>query len=124
MIQIVSTLPHLWSIVPLLPHYATHTAGYIHVIGVSTVLSILYHATEESNLLLTILDYACAGVWGLYDLYLGYTYTSPETLLTIVGLNAASFLFNQLLPEMHSLWHLLNASKSYWVSSAIAAALV
>ena len=126
MYLIISTLPHFCSIVPLLPYYKTHTFHYTHVIAVSTLLSILYHLTEESNRIITTADCCMACIWFLFDLHFGHTFRSSTIRSKIVYINLTSFLVHTCIPYdstyilYHSIWHILNASKSYYVSLLIA----
>jgi hypothetical protein len=123
MYLVLSTLPHLFSIVPLLKYYKEYTAEYIHIIVASTLFFVLYHVYEEANLTITVLDYACAALWLMYDIYMGYTYT--DTLSIILLGNTITFLINIQIPYtadypiVHSLWHFTNAYKSFYVSSLI-----
>ena len=123
MYLVISTLPHLFSILPLLPYYEHYTKGYIHIIVLSTLFSILYHYYEEANPVITFLDYACAALWLLYDIQMGYTYT--DTLSIILLGNTITFLINIQIPYTeeytlsHSVWHFINAYKSFYVSSLI-----
>ena len=115
---------------PLTKYYKTHTFGYVNTILVSTVFSILFHIYEESNHSITILDFFCAGLWGLYDVYMGYTYTNQDTLLKIMFLNIGSFLIHTQIPYnvyytlTHSLWHFINAYKCYYISWYIRIGLI
>jgi hypothetical protein len=126
MYLIISTLPHFYSIVPLLPYYSTHTYHYIHVIAASTLLSILYHLTGESNSIITTFDSCIACIWFLFDLHFGHTFRSSTIRSKILYINLTSFLLHACIPYnttyiiYHSIWHILNASKSYYVSSLIA----
>lgn len=126
MYLIISTLPHFYSIIPLLPYYSTHTFHYTHVIAFSTLLSILYHLTGESNSIITTADYSMACIWFLFDLHFGHTFRSSTIRSKILYINLSSFLVHACIPYdstyilYHSTWHILNASKSYYVSSLIA----
>ncbi len=76
MYLVISTIPHFFSILPLIKYYNKYTYGYINIIISSTILSILYHAYKESNRIINFLDYSFAGIWFLYDIYMGYKYTN------------------------------------------------
>lgn len=125
MYLIISTLPHLFSILPLIKYYKSDTFGYINIIFLSTLYSILYHTYEESNYIINMIDYFCAGLWFIYDIYMGYTYTSKKILLNILLLNTMSYFiniqipYNLYYPLNHSLWHFINAYKCYCVSNYI-----
>jgi hypothetical protein len=125
MYLVISTLPHFCSILPLVKYYKSHTFEYINIIFLSTLSSIVYHTYEESNTTITNIDYTCAGLWFIYDIHMGYTHTNTITLYNIVLLNTLSFIiniqipYNLYYPLNHSLWHLINAYKSYCVSNYI-----
>lgn len=116
---ILTTLLHFLSILPLV---STNSILYISVILVSTLLSVLYHLYEESNSWITILDYGMSGVWAFYDTYLGYKY---KLLYKILPTSLISCAINVLIPYnryytlMHSMWHILNAYKSYYIATLL-----
>ena len=122
---IASTLPHYASTLPLKKYYTTVTYGYIHIILVSSTLSIAYHALSESNQIVTFLDYCAAFLWIYYDLRLGSIYCSKADLIKIVGVNILSCGLNSLIvydvqyPVYHSLWHIINSLKAMYVSNLI-----
>ena len=121
-ILIISTISHLCCILPLMSYYRTFAWGYINVVILSVVFSILYHFCEESNRIINIIDYLLAGVWFSYDVYMGVKYGNGCDVVKIVLLNAASFIINIQIPYdlhyymSHSIWHLVNSVKSYCVS--------
>lgn len=125
MYLVISTIPHFCSILPLIKYYKTYTFGYINIILLSTVFSILYHTYEESNYTINNIDFFCAGLWVLYDIYMGYTYTNKKILFKIILLNSVSFIiyiqipYDLYYPLNHSLWHFINAYKCYYVSKYI-----
>lgn len=94
MYLVITSVAHLFSILPIIKYYNTHTCGYINTIILSTTLSILYHTYEESNRVINILDYLCALIWFLYDVYMGYTYTNTNILFNIIFVNATSLIVN------------------------------
>ncbi len=122
---IISTLPHFFSILPIIKYYNKYTYGYINIIILSTTLSILYHTYEESNRIINFLDYSFAGIWFLYDIYMGYKYTNKIVLYKIMLSNSISFLLNTQISHNtyyqfnHSIWHLINAYKCFYVSNII-----
>ena len=129
MYLVISTLPHFYSIVPLVKYYKNQTFGYINTIILSTILSILYHAYGESNHIINTLDYLAATIWFSYDIYIGYTYTNRKTVFKIVLGNGIMFCINTQIAYNsyyilnHSLWHLINAYKCVYVSNHIAMGL-
>ena len=122
MLLVLSTLPHYLSIIPLIPH-RTRFINYINIIIIATSFSILYHATGESNLFITILDYLAAAVWFMYELKFTIVVNAP--LFDMLSMNAFIFFTNIMIPYnqyyiLHSLWHLLNAYKCWRVAFTIA----
>jgi len=118
---ILSTILHFYSIVPLLSNYE-HFTGYIHVIILSTTLSVLYH-TDESNVWIAGLDHLMTFIWFLYDLELGWS--KRFSFFRIIHSNLISFIIYRGSLEMkpyvlyHSLWHLFNAAKCYYVATLL-----
>lgn len=102
-----------------------YTSGHIHVIFLSTSFSILYHATAESHDVIRAIDYCMAFLWFLHELYNAYRFTQRSISKILIS-NFLVFLINAYIPYSrsyrvyHSLWHILNASKSMYVSSVIA----
>lgn len=126
MYVVVSTLPHIFSILPLLKkRQEKSTLGYIYIISLSTLCSILYHMFNETNKIATIADYSFAFLWFLYDIYMGYIYKGPAkyVLTKILAGNATVFLIYLVIPYnksykiFHSLWHIINACKSFYISN-------
>lgn len=115
--DILSTLPHVLCIVPLLNTSCTtctsctHTS-YIRIVLFSTFMSALYHAFNESHPVINAADYTMAFIWFLYDASYGDA--------RILAANAGSFLAHWCAgASYHSMWHLLNATKCYYVSIRI-----
>jgi hypothetical protein len=128
MYLVVSTLPHIFSILPLLKNrQEKSTLGYIYIISLSTLCSILYHMFNETNKIATIADYSFAFLWFLYDIYMGYNYKGPAkyVLTKILAGNATVFFIYLVIPYnksykiFHSFWHIINACKSFYVSNLI-----
>ena len=113
--DIISTLPHVLCIVPLLKTSCTSCTtctSYIRVVLASTCMSVLYHAYNESHPVINAVDYTMAFIWFLYDASYGDA--------RILAANAGSFLAHWCAgASYHSMWHLLNASKCYYVSMRI-----
>jgi hypothetical protein len=129
MYLVISTIPHFCSILPVIKYYRTYTFAYIHIIVISTVFSILYHIYEESNYTINTIDYSFACLWFVYDIWMGYIYTNKKILCKIILLNTVSFIIHIQIPYNlyyilnHSLWHFINAYKSYYVSNYIGMSL-
>jgi hypothetical protein len=119
---IISTLPHYLAIYPVVSVYKTYTSEYIHTILVSSTLSILYHAYEESNPIVTVLDYCAAFVWIAYDIKLSIDTKKWNQILFLNGLICIlnlSVIYTKNYVLFHSLWHLLSAAKCFYVSTLI-----
>jgi len=127
MYLILSTLPHFLSIIPLIEYYSTYTFGYCNLIILSTTFSILYHYYQETNKIITLIDYFLAYVWFVYDVYFGYAYTNSFDLVIIIFVNFISFIINIKIPKLmkdsyiinHSIWHIINSCKTIYVSFII-----
>jgi len=125
MYLVISTIPHFYSILPIIKYYKKYTYGYINIIVLSTVLSILYHTYEESNKIINSLDYFSASIWFLYYIHMGYTYTNKKILFKILFGNMIVFLININIQKNiyyqlnHTIWHFINAYKCFYVSNLI-----
>jgi len=126
---IISTLPHYFSIFPVMSFYNSHTFGYINTIVVSTTFSILYHTYEESNYEIMFFDYLLAFLWSTYEMYFSAVYFGPVATVDILFLNCVLLMWNKSIGYNnyyifnHSVWHFANAFKCFYVSSLIKQAL-
>jgi len=121
---ILTTIPHFYSILPLVKYYRTFAHNYINIIVLSSTFSILYHASKESNAAIATADYFLALLWFSYDIYLGYTHTTPFTQSKIILGNLIIFFINTQISNKnytinHSIWHILSACKSFYVSKLL-----
>jgi hypothetical protein len=128
-ILIATTLTHLFSIIPLKNFYNTHTFHYINTIILSTLFSIIYHETKESNQLITAIDYILAAVWFFHDIRFAILMDRRDSFLLfynncIVCLLNYSIPYNKYYIILHSTWHILNAYKAYYNSRLIESYLV
>jgi len=107
----LSTIPHYLSSIPVRKNYT-----YRNIICISSTLSIAYHIYD--NKIITFLDYFMAFVWGVYDVKLGLHY---KLLKPILFLNLLIFIININISSNlhHSIWHLLSASKCYYISNLV-----
>lgn len=123
MYLIISTLPHFLSIIPIKKYYRSSAFSYINIIILSSTFSILYHYYEQSNTFINVLDYFFAMLWVIYDIKL--TYKTP-LIYKVLFANCAMFLINIKIEYdtnyslLHSLWHLLNAGKCFYISMLLA----
>ena len=112
-ILIITTVPHFLSIIPIICYY--------DIIILSTLFSILYHTNENCNII-GMLDYSLAFVWFLYDINYGFIH---NILGNIIFVNLISFIINYNIKHdknyitYHSIWHIINACKCYYVSILI-----
>jgi len=122
MYLIISTLPHFISIIPIKKYYRSSAFSYINIIILSSTFSILYHYYEQSNTVINVFDYFFAVLWVLYDIKL--TYKTPA-IYKVLFINCAMFIINLKIEYdtnytvSHSLWHLLNASKCFYISTLL-----
>jgi len=115
---VVSTLPHYCACIPLLN---PRMVLYIGVICVSSTFSVLYHLYQESNTVITVLDYCMAGIWVIYDLRM----INPNAKKMYLYLTFILFCinvcipYNEYYPMYHSGWHLLNAGKCLYTTRLV-----
>lgn len=117
MLLAVSTLPHFASILPLYPH---DMYDYKTAILVSSTISVVWHVYGEPLNIVAVLDYLAASQWSYFELKYG-----RENRQKIAALNFAMFVFNIFVlrsgsyPFYHSLWHLTNSAKCFYVATLI-----
>ena len=109
-----------------LPHYLAITAvdskdiTYKFIIFTSTSLSVIWHSTNEQNMIIMFLDYFFALTWFLYEV--DKTFHNDELLTRTILLNFLIFYMNMHIKYNdsyiinHSFWHLLSALKSYYLA--------
>jgi hypothetical protein len=129
MILIISTLPHYLAALPLMDNYFDLTYEYVNTIVAASTLSVLYHYYKESGIIV-IIDYTAAFIWLLYDLYYAWAFGGGETFSRVVAANSLVLMLNWSIEAMnghyallHSIWHLLSATKCYYVSLLIKRAI-
>ena len=108
---VITTLPHY---LPLLLHRPNPDYRYMKLIFLATTLSVAYHLTNESNSLVTALDYLAAAALAYHE-----TKIHKHGLL----LNSILFLTNLMVPVenytfYHSLWHLASVAKTIYISNS------
>ena len=89
-LTVLSTLPHYIAIQPT-AQYQTRDHIYVSIILISTTSSVFYHIYNESNIIITYLDYSMAFIWCLYDIIAGFY---AKKLSIIIPLNAIVFFIN------------------------------
>jgi len=125
MYLILTTLLHLGSILPLIRYDSRPIRLYCIIIVFSTHFSILYHFYEESHPIITMIDYLFAFIWFLSDLSLAYLYPFQQLMIKVVTGNSIVFIINLLIPHnsmyviYHSIWHIINSYKCFYISSCI-----
>jgi hypothetical protein len=107
---VATTVPHYFAI---LLHRPNPDYTYMKLIFLSTTLSVAYHLTDESNLLITALDYLAAATLAYHETK--YTHG--------LLLNSILFLTNLMVPVenytfYHSLWHLASVAKTIYLSNS------
>lgn len=123
---VLTTIPHFFAVTPLYTSIDLNFksgiayAIYPYIITLSTILSILYHWTNEKNKLVSILDHSVAFLWFGFDTYMGFMYAYPNAF-AVLGMNLFIGVLNRCIPDhhymlLHSLWHILSALKAYRVS--------
>jgi hypothetical protein len=127
---ILTTLPHFLSVLPLVPFYLyKEIFWYVNLIIISTILSIIYHIPyPKNNKFITFIDHFFALLWFLFDLYIGYS-ISKTAFIKILMSNTASFFIHQKIDVenyyfLHSIWHLINATKCCYVSYVICVSIL
>ncbi len=120
---VLSTLPHYLAILPLIKNYNNYKR-YIQVIFFSSSMSILYHSYNGVDPMISFADYLMAFVWSMCDIYLGYR-AGRIYLARAIYLNILILLLNLLAETAnnyelaHSCWHILSASKCYFISYSL-----
>jgi hypothetical protein len=107
---ILTTLPHLFAI-------NWNDNIYSMIIITSTSLSILYHLEHEKNINITNIDYVVAGILALYEITIDKKSILLNIILLFINL---SIPYNNNYPLYHSIWHLLSACKTIYMSSLLA----
>lgn len=125
---VLTTLPHFISIFPIFPTTNPDLVLYIIIILTSSIFSVLYHSIQEKSIfykLISLLDYALAFIWFLYDVYLGHI-ISIETMITFIFYNLISYIIHQRCQTgiRHCIWHLINAYKCFYVSEMIRKSII
>jgi len=117
---ILTTMLHYFAITPF-----TKYNNYIRTIIISTTLSILWHLNNEPYGILLFLDYTAAVIWTIYDLYLADRTNNFFVFGLAISYNFIIFslhfliIYKKYYIITHSIWHILSAIKSYYVSKLI-----
>lgn len=120
MILALSTLPHFAAILPLYPH---DMYDYKTAILVSSTTSVVWHVYGEPFNIIAVLDYLAASQWSYFEMKY-----AREDRQKIAALNFAMFVFNLFVLRSnsyvfyHSLWHLTNSAKCFYVATLISRA--
>jgi len=123
---VLTTLPHFISILPILPTKNYDLVWYIIIILTSSILSVLYHSISENlENYISVLDYAMAFIWFLYDVYLGCM-ISMSTMITFIFYNLISYIIHQRCQTgiRHCIWHLINAYKCFYISEMVRKSII
>jgi len=127
-LPILTTMLHYFAIIPIArKNLMEQYSNYILTIILSTTVSILWHINNEPYNLLFFINYVLALTWFLFD----YSYSIKKYnflfFIQIIGWNLIIFTLSiicSIIPYnyyvyAHSLWHILSAIKSYYVSKFI-----
>jgi hypothetical protein len=126
MLLLLTTALHYFAILPhlikyynnILPHY--HRV-YINLIILSTTFSIIWHYYNEPRNILLFFDYYFGFLWFVGDMLWALDLNN----ISIVLLNLGCFFLNININYSnnyvlyHSIWHVINAIKSIYVSYII-----
>ncbi len=105
--------------------YWSPTPTYSIILSASTATSFAWHLTNEKNTALTFLDYSFAGIWFMYDMYLGYPVYEIQRrvwyanyCIFILNISVEYFTHADRLKysTWHSVWHILSAIKVFYVA--------
>jgi hypothetical protein len=120
---VISTLPHYLAIIPIIWKFDISLIYtiYAYTIFLSSTFSVLYHNYDESNKVITFIDYMLAYLWFSEELLISYIYTNYTTLAKILLLNLFIFIWNINIPKhdykrQHSIWHIFSALKAIYIS--------
>lgn len=128
---ILSTTPHIASIYFVMgcssPDYLGLYVGYCIVIGISSLLSLIWHTYREPKSIWFWLDYAFAFIWAGYDVVISSIVASYSIVGIVILLNGVCIITNHLTDWIakrgicryevsHSLWHIINVIKSMVVA--------
>jgi hypothetical protein len=117
-------LTTLFHVGPLwIPHecFQSPLDPYPKVVMAATIVSFVWHLTEEKVRILTALDYTCAFLWCICDILYAFAFHEMETIIQVLYLNLVVATIHRAHESMktdrecyvynHSLWHLLSATK-------------
>jgi hypothetical protein len=110
---VLSTIPHYLSIIPLISQYKRYNQ-YIAVICISTTLSALWHYKSEPRGIILYADYLFASIWAAIEAY--YIKESIILNAAILYMNININKDNRYYIIQHSAWHLLNATKAFYIA--------
>ncbi len=129
---VLTTLPHLVAILFVAGCDVTARAAteripfpftnYAILIACSTCASVAWHLMHERKTIVFYIDYGLAGLWTMFDMYLGFTYGRVEDGLAIVLLNLFVLFLNKFTDRAanyalaHSFWHLCSVAKAVLVA--------
>ena len=126
----LSALTHIYAIAPFIIYGRSYDPLYIlycMIILNASIVSGLWHIHGEPPGFLKYLDYAMAMIWFAMDGYISFTRCDSDTSMIILRLNNGIgilhlFIASRQSPNykvMHSMWHLLSATKCVMVSYLI-----
>jgi hypothetical protein len=118
----LTTCLHYLALVPLIRvnRVSRFTRIYANTFLVTTFMSILMHSYPNSNLL-CFMYYLFTGLWFTLD-YLWSKALNKRIILELNGLVFLAYTLSTLVPNYglaHSVWHIISASKCFYVSLLI-----
>jgi hypothetical protein len=108
---VITTLPHY---IAILLHRPNPDYTYMRLIFLATTLSVAYHLTDESNLLITALDYLVAAALAYHETKIhkhGLVLNGLLFVTNIIPLKKESYTL------YHSIWHLASVAKTIYISN-------
>jgi len=115
---ILSTIPHFVSL-----YYTYEDSCYTAVVMIATMSSILWHMSRESSKQLLYLDYSCATLLCLYEIY-----KSQDIWFVVVTSNLGLLVINKSMDLLskykilrysigHSIYHVISCCKTFYIAS-------
>jgi hypothetical protein len=111
-----SSGPHATAFIPF------PLTTYCGIIVCSSIASVCWHYQQERKNILFYVNCGFAGLWTVFDVYLGFTRTALETAFAIVLLNLFVLFLNKFTDKArnyalaHSFWHLCSVLKALLVA--------
>ena len=113
---ILTTIPHLLTL-----YYSINDVFYTIILLAATFSSILWHKSHETSLKLLYIDYSCAVVLALYEIY------KSKNKVEIVYINLGLFTLNKSMDVLskyrilkysksHCIYHIMSCYKTFYIA--------